>query len=216
MEKNEWIKSFTQSLMVALLLMVFAFFYTELQSAESKIRMGRSTLAEFKQTVKNQAEGDFAQKLKELSDKTSVGKNSGYWRLALKKQFNLSFDIGNRALHSGYYFMPDVDHSALDEEEKLSDAQRLEGEKARKAAEQRKKLIKELAVKDLAEKKELLVKKEKVEEAKAELKEEISKVLKKRAEKKAKRLFPVLVTKTEKILCLMIFETETRICKLVF
>jgi len=77
----------------------------------------------------------------------------------------------------------------LDEDEKLSDAQRLEDEKAKKAAEQRKKLIKELAVKDLAEKKELLVKKEKVEEAKAELKEEISKVLKKRAEKKAKRLF---------------------------
>ena len=69
MEKNEWIKSFTQSLMVALLLMVFAFFYTELQSAESKIRMGRSTLAEFKQTVKNHAEREFAQKLKELSEK---------------------------------------------------------------------------------------------------------------------------------------------------
>ena len=77
----------------------------------------------------------------------------------------------------------------LDEDEKLSDAQRLEDEKAKKAAEQRKKLIKELAVKDLAEKKELLVQKEKVEEAKAELKEEISKVLQKRAEKKAKRLF---------------------------
>ncbi len=77
----------------------------------------------------------------------------------------------------------------LDEDEKLSDAQRLEDEKAKKAAEQRKKLIKELAVKDLAEKKELLVKKKKVEEVIAELKEEISKVLKKRAEKKAKRLF---------------------------
>ena len=100
-------------MMVALLLMVFGFFFTELQAAEPKIRMGRSTLAEFKQTVKNQAEGDFAQKLKELSDKTSVGKNSGYWRLALKKQFNLSFDIGNRALHSGYYFLTDVNHSAL-------------------------------------------------------------------------------------------------------
>ena len=113
MMKNEWNKRFTQSLMVALLLMVFGFFYTELQAAEPEIRIGRSTLAEFKQTVKNHAEGDFAQKLKELSEKTSIGKNSGYWRLALKKQFDLSFDIGNEALHSGYYFLTDVNHSAL-------------------------------------------------------------------------------------------------------
>jgi hypothetical protein len=77
----------------------------------------------------------------------------------------------------------------LDDEGELSEEQRVEDEKARKAAEQRKKLIKELAVKDLAEKKELLVQKEKVEEVKAELKEEISKVLKKRAAKKARRLF---------------------------
>ncbi len=114
MMKNEWNKRFTQSLMVALLLMVFGFFYTELQAAEPEIRMGRSTLAEFKQTVKNLAEGDFAQKLKELSEKTSAGKNSGYWKLALKKQFDLSFDIGNEALFSGYYFMTDVNHPALE------------------------------------------------------------------------------------------------------
>ncbi len=114
MMKNEWNKRFTQSLMVALLLMVFGFFFTELQAAEPKIRIGRSTLAEFKQTVKNQAEGDFAQKLKELSEKTSAGKNSGYWRLALKKQFDLSFDIGNEALFSGYYFLTDVNHPSLE------------------------------------------------------------------------------------------------------
>ena len=77
----------------------------------------------------------------------------------------------------------------LDEEGELTDEQRAEDENAKDSVEQRKKLIKELAVKDLAEKKELLVKKEKVEEAKEELNQEISKVLKKRAEKKAKRLF---------------------------
>ncbi|MDP7335147.1 MAG: hypothetical protein QF832_19010 [SAR324 cluster bacterium] len=114
MMKNEWNKRFTQSLMVVLLLMVFGFFYTELQAAEPEIRIGKSTLAEFKQTVKNHAEREFAQKLKELSEKTSAGKNSGYWRLALKKQFDLSFDIGNEALHSGYYFMTDVNHPALE------------------------------------------------------------------------------------------------------
>ena len=111
---NEWNRRYAQSLMVALLLLILVFFYTKLQAAEPKIRIGRSTLAEFKQTVKNQAEGDFAQKLKELSEKTSAGKNSGYWRLALKKQFDLSFDIGNEALFSGYYFMTDVNHSALE------------------------------------------------------------------------------------------------------
>ena len=77
----------------------------------------------------------------------------------------------------------------LDDEGDLTDEQRAEDENAKNSAEQRKKLIKELAVKDLAEKKELLVKKEKVEEAKEELNQEINKVLKKRAEKKAKRLF---------------------------
>ncbi len=111
---NEWNRRYAQSLMVALLLLILVFFYTKLQAAEPKIRIGRSTLAEFKQTVKNQAEGDFAQKLKELSEKTSAGKNSGYWRLALKKQFDLSFDIGNEALFSGYYFLTDVNHPSLE------------------------------------------------------------------------------------------------------
>jgi len=77
----------------------------------------------------------------------------------------------------------------LEDEGEISEEQRLEDKTAKDTAAQRKKLITELAVKDLAEKKELLVKKEKVEEAKEELKEEIAKVLKKRAEKKAKRLF---------------------------
>ena len=57
----------------------------------------------------------------------------------------------------------------LDDEGELTDEQRAEDENAKDFVEQRKKLIKELAVKDLAEKKELLVKKEKVEEAKEEL-----------------------------------------------
>ena len=54
----------------------------------------------------------------------------------------------------------------LEDEGEISEEQRLEDKTAKDTAAQRKKLIKELAVKDLAEKKELLVKKEKVEEAK--------------------------------------------------
>ena len=42
------------------------------------------------------------------------GKNSEYWREALDKQFNLSFDVGNRSKHSGYYFITDINHPALD------------------------------------------------------------------------------------------------------
>ena len=65
---------------------------------------------------------------------------------------------------------PETDGSSmtlddLDDEEELTDEQMAEDENAKESVEQRKKLIKELAVKDLAEKKELLVKREKVEEA---------------------------------------------------
>ena len=57
--------------------------------------MGMSTYSDFKEIVPDQSEGDFGQKLKDLTEKTAGGKNSGYWREALDKQFNLSFDVGN-------------------------------------------------------------------------------------------------------------------------
>ena len=40
--------------------------------------------------------------------------NSGYWRVALDKQFNLSFGLGNTSKHSGYYFVTEINHPALD------------------------------------------------------------------------------------------------------
>ena len=49
-----------------------------------------------------------------MTEKTVAGKNSGYWREALDKQFNLSFDVGNTSKHSGYYFVTDINHPALD------------------------------------------------------------------------------------------------------
>ena len=76
--------------------------------------MGVSTYSDFKEIVPDQSEGDFGQKLKDLTEKTAAGKNSGYWREALDKQFNLSFDVGNSSKHSGYYFVTDINHPALD------------------------------------------------------------------------------------------------------
>ena len=32
----------------------------------------------------------------------------------MDKQFNLSFDVGNSSKHSGYYFVTDIHHPALD------------------------------------------------------------------------------------------------------
>ena len=49
-----------------------------------------------------------------MTEKTAADKNSGYWREALDKQFNLSFDVGNSSKHSGYYFVTDINHPALD------------------------------------------------------------------------------------------------------
>ena len=60
--------------------------------------MGVSTYSDFKEIVPDQSEGDFGQKLKDLTEKTAGGNNSGYWREALDKQFNLSFDVGNSCL----------------------------------------------------------------------------------------------------------------------
>ena len=49
-----------------------------------------------------------------MTEKTAADNNSGYWREALDKQFDLSFDVGNRSKHSGYYFVTDINRLALD------------------------------------------------------------------------------------------------------
>ena len=53
-------------------------------------------------------------KLKELNEKTSDGRDSTYWRVALNKQFDLSYEVANHSLHSGYYFVTNIEHYALD------------------------------------------------------------------------------------------------------
>ena len=75
--------------------MFFGLFVVDSKAAEPKLRMGVSTYSDFKEIVTDQSEGDFGQKLKDLTEKTAAGKNSGYWREALEKQFNLYFDVGN-------------------------------------------------------------------------------------------------------------------------
>ena len=92
-------------MLLGLLLMFFGLFVVYSKAAEPELRMGKSTYSDFKETLPDQSEGDFGQKLKELTEKTAAGKNFGYWREALDKQFNLSFDVGNRSKHSGYYFV---------------------------------------------------------------------------------------------------------------
>ena len=101
-------------MLLGLLLMFFGLFLVDSKAAEPKLRMGISTYSDFKEIVPDQSEGDFGQKLKDLTEKTAAGKNSGYWREALDKQFNFSFDVGNRSKHSGYYFVTDINHPALD------------------------------------------------------------------------------------------------------
>ena len=101
-------------MLLGLLLMFFGLFVVDSKAAEPKISMGISTYSDFKEIVPDQSEGDFGQKLKDLTEKTAAGKNSGYWREALDKQFNLSFDVGNSSKHSGYYFVTDINHPALD------------------------------------------------------------------------------------------------------
>ena len=76
--------------------------------------MGKSTYSDFKEIVPDQSEGDFGQKLKDLTEKKAAGKNSNYWREALEKQFNVSFDVGDTTKNSGYYFVTDINHPALD------------------------------------------------------------------------------------------------------
>ena len=101
-------------MLLGLLLMFFGLFVVDSKAAEPELRMGVSTYSDFKEIVPDQSEGDFGQKLKDLTEKTAGGKNSGYWREALIKQFNLSFDVGNSSKYSGYYFVTDINHPALD------------------------------------------------------------------------------------------------------
>ena len=114
MKTNQWNRRFLQSMFLGLLLMFFGFFAVDSKAAEPELRMGKSTYSDFKEIVPDQSEGDFGQKLKELTEKTAAGKNSRYWREALDKQFDVSFDVGNSSKHSGYYFVTDINHPALD------------------------------------------------------------------------------------------------------
>ena len=114
MKTNQWNRRFLQSMLLGLLLMFFGLFVVDSKAAEPELRMGVSTYSDFKEIVPDKSEGDFGQKLKELTEKTAAGKNSEYWREALDKQFNLSFDVGNSSKHSGYYFVTDINHPALD------------------------------------------------------------------------------------------------------
>ena len=86
-------------MLLGLLRIFSGLFVVDTKAAEPELRMGVSTYSDFKEIVPDQSEGDFGQKLKDLTEKTAAGKNSGYWREALDKQFNLSFDVGNRSKH---------------------------------------------------------------------------------------------------------------------
>ena len=78
-------------MLLGLLLIFFGLYVVDTKAVEPELRMGVSTYSDFKEIVPDQSEGDFGQKLKDLTEKTAGGKNSGYWREALDKQFNLSF-----------------------------------------------------------------------------------------------------------------------------
>ncbi len=114
MKTNQWNRRFIQSMLLGLLLMFFGLFAVDSKADDLELRMGVSTYSDFKEIVPDQSEGDFGQKLKDLTEKTAAGKNSGYWREALDKKFNLSFDVGNTSKHSGYYFVTDIHHPSLD------------------------------------------------------------------------------------------------------
>ena len=114
MKTNQWNRRFLQSMLLALLLLLFGISVVDSKAAEPELRIGVSTYSDYKEIVPDQSEGDFGQKLKDLTEKTAAGKNSGYWGEALEKQFNLSIDVGNSSKHSGYYFVTDIDHPAMD------------------------------------------------------------------------------------------------------
>ena len=114
MKTNQWNRRFLQSMLLGLLLMFFGLFVVDSKAAEPELTMGKSTYSDFKEIIPDQSEGDFGQKLKELTEKTAAGKSSDYWREALNKQFDVSFDVVNTSTHSGYYFVTDINHPALD------------------------------------------------------------------------------------------------------
>ena len=101
-------------MLFVLLLMFFIIFMKDSKAAATNMKMGQSTYKDFKEIFPDQAEGDFGLKLKELNEKTSGGRDSTYWREALPREFNLSYEVGNHSLHSGYYFVTSIEHSALD------------------------------------------------------------------------------------------------------
>ena len=114
MKTNQWNRRFLQSMLLAFLLLLLGISVVDSKAAEPELRIGVSTYSDYKEIVPDQSEGDFGQKLKDLTEKTAAGKNSEYWREALEKQFNLSFDVGNSSKLSGYYFVTDINHPALD------------------------------------------------------------------------------------------------------
>ena len=89
MQAKQWNRRFLQSMLLGLLLVFFGLFIVDFKAAKPELRMGISTYSDFKEIVPDQTEGDFGQKLKDLTEKTAGGKNSGNWREALDKQFNV-------------------------------------------------------------------------------------------------------------------------------
>ena len=77
MKTNQWNSRFHQSMLLGLLLMFFGLFVVDSKAAEPELRMSVSTSSDFKEIVPDQSEGDFGQKLKDLTEKTAAGKNSG-------------------------------------------------------------------------------------------------------------------------------------------
>ena len=69
MKTNQWNRRFLQSMLLGLLLMFFGLFVVDSRDAEPKLSMGISTYSDFKEIVPDQSEGDFGQKLKDLTEK---------------------------------------------------------------------------------------------------------------------------------------------------
>ena len=66
---NQWNRRFLQSMLLGLLLMFFGLFVVDFKAAEPELRMGKSTYSDFKEIVADRSEGDFGQKMKELTEK---------------------------------------------------------------------------------------------------------------------------------------------------
>ncbi|MCH2296977.1 MAG: hypothetical protein MK441_03595 [SAR324 cluster bacterium] len=78
MKTNQWNRRFLQSMLLGLLLMFFGLFAVDSKAAEPELRMGVSTYSDFKDILPDQSEGNFGQKLKELTEITAAGKHSVY------------------------------------------------------------------------------------------------------------------------------------------